>query len=193
MFIAYSMEARTGHNHGFGFAVDKVCNLFVEMIEHNRNLLRNSLLVKVYKRFEQQSSFGAIIVRVGLDLFEQAPVGFVGCIVFQHIKNKTFFYGLPHGIEAECLISSTLTRNAEEFEGFGFGGGREGKITDVGQSTALAHLFRNTIFQVIFLVAFFYIGIIKTPDSENDLEAFGAFTTLRVVGFIHDDGEAFDW
>src|SRR2546430_16139757 len=122
------MQARTGHDHRFGLAFNEVSYLSVKVFDHNGHLLGNCLLMPVYKGFEQQDSFGTVVMRVGLDLFEEIPIGFVGGVVLQHIENEMLLYCLAHSVEAERFIPAICAPYAEEFKRLWFRGGSEGEI-----------------------------------------------------------------
>ena len=68
-FVAHGMQARPGDDHRFGLALYKVSHLPVKVLEHNGHLFGNCLLMPVYKGFEEQGGFGAVVMRVSLDLF----------------------------------------------------------------------------------------------------------------------------
>src|SRR5713101_42559 len=118
-FVAHGMQARAGHDHSFGFAVDQVSYLSGKVLSHNRYLFGDGLLMPVNEGFEQQDGFSTVIMGVGLDLFEETPIGFVGGVVLQHIKDEMRFYCLPHCVEAERFIFAIFAPRTEKFKCLG--------------------------------------------------------------------------
>src|SRR5258708_40355978 len=166
LFVAYGMQARTCHNHRFGFAIDQVSYLPGKMLDYDSHLFGDSLLMPVYKGFEQQGGFGAVIMGVALNLFKQAPVGFIGGIVLQHIEDEMLFDLLPHRVEAECFILAIVAPVTKEFESLAFRCSSAGEVANVGQSPSLLHLLGNAVLKILPLVAFFYLGIVQAANRQ---------------------------
>src|SRR6266481_4885543 len=98
VFITYSVQARTGHDHRLCLAIDLMSDLPGKMLDHDSHFFSDSLLMAVNKRFQQQGSFGTIIMWIGLNLLEETPVGSVGSVVLKHIKDEMLIYRLSHRI-----------------------------------------------------------------------------------------------
>ena len=128
---------------------------------------------------------------IGLNLFEETPVGFVGRVVLKHIEDEMLFYRLPHRIEAERFVLAVCAAGAKEFECLGFGRSGEREVAHVGQPPALFHLLSNAILKVFPFVAFFYVNIVQASYRQHRFQAFGALAALGGVGFIYNDGKAF--
>src|SRR6266516_4768873 len=193
MLVTHGVQARTRYNHRFGLAIDEMSDLPGKVLDHDGYLFGDSLLMSIYKRFEQQGGLGTVIMWISLDLFEEAPVGFVGGVVLQDIENEMLFYCLPHSIEAERFVLPICAACAKEFECLGFGRSGEREVAHIGQPSTLFHLFSNAILKVFPFVAFFYVGIVQASYCQHRLQAFGTLPALGRVGFVYDDGKAFSF
>src|SRR5437764_7403824 len=116
VLVTHGVQARAGHDHRFGLAIDEMGHLPSKVFDHDGYLFGDSLLMPIYKRFEQQGGSGTVIMWVSLDLFKETPVGSVGRVVLKHIKDEVLFYRLPHRIEADRFVLAVCAAGAKEFE-----------------------------------------------------------------------------
>ncbi len=82
--VAHGVQAGAGDDHGLGLAADLMGDLWREVLDHDRDLLRRWRgRVSSTKDLQQVGGLVLVVARVVLDLLEQAPVGLVGGVVLR--------------------------------------------------------------------------------------------------------------
>ena len=83
--------------------------------------------VQRFKLPDSTHTSGGVQLRVIGDGFGNLKVHVVGHVVLQHIQNKAFLDGLPHGIHMEGVVFAALIPLAEHLQRFVLGGSRKGE------------------------------------------------------------------
>ena len=82
---------------------------------------------------------------------------------------------------------------AEEFQGLGLRGCREGERREVREPPAAADLFEDALFELLFGgfgSCFRLLGLLQAACREHRFQALGALSGLRRMRFVHDQGES---
>ena len=187
------MQARAGHDHRLGPPADLARDLRGEMLHADGDLLADGVRVQLDEGLEEVLRLPLVVPRVVLDLLQQAPVGLVGGVAGEHVEDEPLLDRLAHAVEMEGRELPVRLLLAEEFEGLGLRGRREGERREVREPSTAADLFQDALFELLFGglgSCFRLLGLLQTACREHRLQALGALSGLRRMRFVHDQGEA---
>ena len=190
---AHRVQARARHDHRLGPPVDLARGLCGEVLHADGDLLADGVRVQLDEGLQQILCLALVVARVVLDLLQQTPVGPVGGVAREHVEDEPFLDRLAHAVAVEGLEPPVRPLPAEELEGLGLGGRREGEGREVRQPTAAADLLVDPLLDLLFRglgARFGLFGLLQAPCGEHRLEALRALAGLRRMRLVHDHGEA---
>ena len=190
---AHRVQARARHDHRLGPSADLAGDLRGEVLHADGDLLADGVRVQLDERLEQVLRLALVVARVVLDLLQQAPVGLVGRVAREHVEDEPLLDRLAHGVAVEGLELPVGAFPAEELQGLGLRGGREGERREVRLPPAAADLLDDPVLDLLlrgFGARFLPLGLLQAPRREHRLEALRALAGLRRMRLVDDHGEA---
>ena len=185
------------HDHGLGVAIQQGLDVVNEVLDDDGHTLADVVRVQAYPA--HQVFDGGALVDLGL-----RPVLAVVCeperqlvrrVVLQHIEDEAFLDGLAHGIDVERLRQvvgagglGRVGPAAEQLQGLGLRGGREGDIGDTGVRPGTGSHLRG---QNVFVADFPAVGqLVQLLGAQQLLQLGRRFAGLAGMGFVGNHGKA---
>ena len=166
------VQARARDDHRLGPPADLARDLRGEVLHADRDLVADGVRVQLDERLEQMLGLALVVARVVLDLLQQAPVGLVGGVAREHVEDELLLDGLAHGVAVEGLELPVGPLGAEELQGLGLGGGREGERRQVRQPPAAADLLDDPVLDLLLRrlgARFLPLGLLQASRREHRL------------------------
>ena len=186
------MEPGGRHDHGLGLAANLVPGDAAELLQHDSRFLRDIMGVQRLKLANSTDTGGGVQLRVVRDGLGNFVVHVIGHVVLQHIQNKAFLDGLPHGIHMEGMIFAVFIPLAKHLQRFVLGGGRKGEEGQVFMNP-LGSQFIQQLVLIVFALGFLFIlllGILLQHFlgvGQRPFQLAGGVAGLGGVGLVHND------
>ena len=191
--MSHGVQARARDDHRLGPPADLAGDLCGEVLHADGDLLADGVRVQLDERLQQVLGLAPVVARVVLDLLQQPPVGLVGRVAPEHVEDEPLLDRLAHGVAVERLELPVGPLAAEQLQGLGLRGGREGERRQVRQPPAAADLLEDPFLDLLLRglgARFLPLGLLQAPGREHRLQALRALAGLRRMRLVDDDGEA---
>ena len=186
------MEPGGRHNHGFGLAADLVPGYIAELLQHDSRFLRDVVGVQRLKLANSTHTGGGVQLRVVGDSLGNLIVHVIGHVVLQHIQNKSFLDGLPHGVHMEGVVFPILISLAEHLKRFVLWGSRKGEEGQVFMNPLGSQFIQQLVLIVLafgFLLILLFGVLLQNflGIGQRPFQLAGGVTGLGGVRLVHND------
>ena len=186
------MEPGGHHDHGLSLATNLVPGYIAELLQHDSRFLRDVVGVQRLKLADRSDTGGGVQLRVIGNGLGDLVVHVVGHVVLQHIQNKAFLDGLPHGVHMEWMVFAVFIPLAEHLQRFvlwGSGKGEEGQIL---VNTLSGQFIQQLVLIVLALglLLILLLGVLLQNSlsiSQRPFQFAGGVAGLGRMSLVHDD------
>ena len=194
MVIANRRKSGGSDNHHLTLPADLVLCYVSEGLHDNGCLLLKVIGMQFFKAPDGLNGLCGGYFRVVRGILGNLEASFVCGVVLQHIQNKTFLNGLPHGVNVERVERAVRIFFPKHLQRFILWRSSEGEETQVFVLAVGDHLPHKPIlgiFQFILRLALqlriLLEGIMGIRQGHFQLH--GALPCLTAVGLVHNDGK----
>ena len=186
------MEPGGRHDHGLSLAADLVSGYIAELLQHDSRFLRDIMGMQRLKLANSTDTGGGVQLRVVRDGLGNLVVHVIGHVVLQHIQNKAFLDGLPHGIHMEGMIFAILIPLAKHLQRFVLGGGRKGEEGQVFMNPLGSQFIQQLVLIVLalgFLLVLLFGVLLQNflGIGQRPFQLAGSVAGLGGMGLVHNN------
>ena len=192
--VAHRMEPGGRHDHGLGLAADLVPGYAAELLQHDSRFLGDIVGVQRLKLANRTHTRGGIQLWIVRDGLGNLVIHVVGHVILQHVQDKAFLNGLPHGIHMEGMIFTILIPLTEHLQRFvlrGCGKREEGQVF----MDTLGGQFIQQLVLIVFPLGFLLVllfGVLFQNFlgiGQRPLQLAGGVAGLGRMGLVHNDSK----